>query len=65
MQMRMTYIWCLATVSAGCSLASGPISPSPVPTDPGQAANLTAHRDTGPEDEAARMVFTINGEGTY
>jgi hypothetical protein len=52
-------------MSTGCSMASGPISPPPVPADPGSAANVTVYRDTRPEDDAARMVFTINGDGTY
>jgi len=62
---RMTCIWGLAAVLTGCSMASGPISPPPVPADPGSAANVTVYRDTSPEEEAARMVFTINGDGTY
>jgi len=61
----MTYTWGLALVLGGCSMASGPISPPPVPADPGSAASVTVYRDTRPEDEAARMVFTINGNGTY
>lgn len=65
MQARLTNIWTLAAVLAGCSVASGPISPPPVPADPGAAANVTVYRGTSPEDDAARMVFTINGNGTY
>jgi len=63
--MRITGVCVLAIVLASCSMASGPISPPPIPADPGSAANVTVYRDTGPADEAARMVFTINGEGTY
>jgi hypothetical protein len=65
MQMRMTYIWGLAVVLAGCSMASGPISPPPVPADPADAADVTVYRDTGPEDDASRLVITIDGDGIY
>jgi len=54
----------LAIVLGGCSMASGPVSP-PLPSNPADAANVTVYRATDPEDDAARMVFTINGEGTY
>jgi hypothetical protein len=65
MHVRTTYIWGLAVVLTACSMASGPISPPPVPSDPGSAASVTVYRDTASEDDAARMVFTINGNGTY
>jgi len=65
MQVRMTCIYGLAAALTGCSMASGPLSPPPVPADPGSAANVTVYRDARPEDDAARMVFTINGDGTY
>jgi len=65
MQVRLTSILTLAAALAGCSAASGPISPPPLPADPASAANVTVYRDTRPDDEAARMVFTIDGQGTY
>jgi hypothetical protein len=65
MQVRRIYIWGLGALLAGCSMASGPLSSPPVPADPGEAANVTVYRDTDPDDAASRMVFTINGEGTY
>jgi len=55
----------LAILLGGCSMASGPVSPPPLPSDSADAANVTVYRATDPEDDAARMVFTINGEGTY
>lgn len=54
-----------ATTLVGCSTASGPISSPPIPDDPANAANVTVYRDTAPVDEASRMVFSINNEGTY
>jgi hypothetical protein len=65
MNARITYTCGLATALAGCSMASGPISPPPVPSDPAEAANVTVYRNTAPEDDASRMVFTINGDETY
>jgi hypothetical protein len=65
MQARTTSIWGLAVVLTACSMASGPISPPPVPSDPAEAASVTVYRDTAPDEDASRMVFTINGDGTY
>jgi len=41
MQLRETFSWGLAAVLTGCSMASGPFSPPPMPADPGAAANVT------------------------
>lgn len=66
MQGRMKCSWGLAAMAlVGCSTASGPIASPPVPGDPADAANVIVYRDTAPVDEASRMVFTINGKGTY
>jgi hypothetical protein len=55
----------LAGVLVGCSMATGPLSPPPLPDNPATAANVTVYRQTAGEDEALRMVFTINDAGTY
>jgi len=55
----------VAAMLVGCSMASGPLSSPPVPADPGDAANVTVYRQTAPEEDASRMVVTVNGDGVY
>jgi hypothetical protein len=65
MIVRLTVKLGLAAALAGCSMASGPLSAPPVPADPGSAADVTVYRATAPDDDAARMVVTVNGDGVY
>jgi len=55
--------WALAL--AGCSTAVGPLSPPPPPGNAKTSANVRVYRVTRPADDPLRMVFTINGNGTY
>lgn len=55
----------LASVLVGCSTATGPLSPPPLPDNPATAANVTVYRQTAGEDEALRMVFLIDDAATY
>jgi hypothetical protein len=65
MQPKMISSLGLAAILTGCSMASGPLSSPPVPADPGDAANVTVYRQTAPEEDASRMVVTVNGDGVY
>jgi hypothetical protein len=55
----------LALAVAGCSTAVGPLSPPPSPGNAKNSANVRVYRVTRPADDLLRMVFTINGNGTY
>jgi hypothetical protein len=64
-RQRQWLLGLAAVVLVGCSAAIGPLAPPPVPDNPATAANVTVYRKTAPEDDALRMVFSINGAATY